>query len=110
MYYCKFKYKQFSKFEEITKWLGSKTIDILSIQETKIDKTFPNSQFNVEGFKLFCHDRKKGRGGIAVYVNENIVAQQKKVTMCKSLETTLLELHGKRKRLWYYGYLDSSSF
>ena len=38
-----------NKFEEIKEWLGSNLFDILAIQETKIDSTFPNSQFNVEG-------------------------------------------------------------
>ncbi len=37
-----------NKFEEIKEWLASGAFDILSIQETKIDKTFPSSQFYVE--------------------------------------------------------------
>jgi len=41
-----------NKFEEIKEWLVCGAFDILSIQETKIDKTFPRTQFYVEGFKL----------------------------------------------------------
>lgn len=104
-----------NKFEEISEWLSSKSVDILSIQETKIDRTFPNSQFNVQGFNLFRRDRKKGGGGIAVYISENIVAQQKKVTMCKSLETILLDLRiGQRRFALVSAYkppsVDNSTF
>jgi hypothetical protein len=86
-----------NKFVEIKEWLRCGVFDILSIQETKIDKTFPNSQFYVEGFKYFRRDRKKGGGGIIVYIKENIIAQQKKIA-CKQLETILLQLRiGQRQ-------------
>jgi hypothetical protein len=45
---------------------------ILSIQETKIDRTFPNSQFHVAGYKA------KGGGDIAVFILDNIIAARKK--------------------------------
>ena len=60
--------------EEIKEWLAQKAFDILSIEETKIDRTFPNSQFRVEGFKLFRRDKVKGGGGIAVSISGNIIA------------------------------------
>ena len=86
-----------NKFVEIKEWLRCGIFDILSIQETKIDKTYPNSQFYVEGFKYFRRDRKKGGGGIIVYIKENIIAQQKKFA-CKQLETILLHLRiGQRQ-------------
>ena len=75
-----------NKFEEIKEWLGSNLFDILAIQETKIDSTFPNSQFNVEGYKLFRHDRAKGGGGIVVFVRDNISA------ICKRHTSTSVEL------------------
>ena len=80
-----------NKFVEIKEWLRCGIFDILSIQETKIDKTYPNSQFYVEGFKYFRRDRKKGGGGIIVYIKENIIAQQKKFAY-KQLEIILLHL------------------
>ena len=52
------------KFIEIKEWLVDKVFDILCIQETKIDSTFPNSQFHVNGYNIFRRDRKKGGGGI----------------------------------------------
>ena len=40
------------KFHEIRTWLLSGRLDILVISETKIDGSFPDSQFQVEGFRL----------------------------------------------------------
>ena len=48
-----------NKFEEIKEWLGCRAIDILSIQKTKIDRTFPNCQFHIDGNKLFRRNRFK---------------------------------------------------
>ena len=43
------------------------------ITETKLDDTFPNAQFLVPGFsKPFHFDRNKKRGGIMIYVREDI--------------------------------------
>ena len=86
-----------NKFVEVKKWLNRKAFDILSIQETKIDRIFPESQFQVDGYRLFRRDRVKGGGGIAAFVRNNITATTKKVA-CKSVESILLDLRfGQRQ-------------
>ena len=40
--------------------------------ETKLDETFPNQQFKVHGYKIYCRDRNKHCGGVLCCVNENI--------------------------------------
>ena len=67
-----------SKFEEVKEWLDEQVFDILTVQEAKIDRTFPNSQFYIDGYKLFRKDRTKGGGGIAVYVRDSIAALRKR--------------------------------
>lgn len=69
-----------NKFVEVKEWLEGNLVDILTIQETKIDRTFPNTQFNISGYNLFRRDRKKGGGGIIVYVRDNIAATRRKKT------------------------------
>lgn len=103
-----------NKFEEIKEWLGSNLFDILAIQETKIDSTFPNSQFNVEGYKLFRRDRAKGGGGIAVFVRDNISAIRKRHTST-SVELLLFDMClGQRRFTLISAYkppsIDNSTF
>lgn len=80
-----------NKFDEIKEWLSSNIFDILSIQETKIDQTFPDSQFTVKGYNLFRCDRKKGGGGILVFVRDSIITVHKK-TKSKSVEAIVLDI------------------
>ena len=47
-------------------------VDILMVTETKIDETFPTSQFIIPGFtSLYRFDRTKDGGGILVYIRED---------------------------------------
>ena len=45
---------------------------ILLLSETKIDDSFPDSQFFAEGFKMYRKDRTKTGGGLLLYVNQNL--------------------------------------
>ena len=40
--------------------------------KTKLDQSFPNPLFQIDGYKMFRRDRGKYGGGILFYVNENI--------------------------------------
>ena len=53
----------------------TKVLDILMISETKLDDSFPEAQFYIEGFRApFRLDRNKHGGGILLYVRNNIDA------------------------------------
>ena len=60
------------KFHEIRSWLLSGRFDVLIISESKIDATFPDSMFYVDGFRLCRCDRKAGGGGLLAYVRSDI--------------------------------------
>ena len=48
-------------------------VDILMVTETKIDESFPTSQFIMPGFNSpYSFDRTKDGRGILVYIRENI--------------------------------------
>ena len=51
-------------------------IDVLCIAETKIDTSFPESEFILKGYrKLYRLDRLAGSGGRLVYINSNIASR-----------------------------------
>ena len=60
-----------NKFVSIQE-LIRRTFDIFLISETKIDDSFPNAQFKIEGFKSFRKDRDAFGGGLLFYVNEKL--------------------------------------
>ena len=57
-----------NKFNQL-KELVLKHVDILVLTETKLDDSFPNSQFLVDGFsEPFRIDRDRSGGGVMIYV------------------------------------------
>ena len=64
-----------NKFDMLADLIAGK-IDLLLISETKIDDTFPSSQFLIPGFSTpFRHNRTKNGGGLMSYVREDIPAK-----------------------------------
>ena len=53
-------------------------VDILCIEETKIDPSYPDSQFHIDRYQFppFCKDRNKHGGGKRVYVRNGIIAKR----------------------------------
>ena len=60
-----------NKFVAIEKLIKNK-IDICLISETRVDESFPNQQFKINGYKMFRKDRDRFGGGLMFYVNEQI--------------------------------------
>ena len=61
-----------NKFNQPKK-LVLKYVDILILTETKLEDSFPNSEFLVDEFsKPFRIDRNRPGGGVMIYVRDNI--------------------------------------
>ena len=56
-----------NKFLSLQQTVQSKT-DIFLLRKTKIDDSFPDSQFFAEGFKMYRKDRTKNGGELLLYV------------------------------------------
>ena len=77
---------KFDTLDEIVK-----AFDIFLISESKLDNTSPINQFRIRGYKGFRRDRNRFRGGLILYVNENIPC--KPLTDHPDLEMMAFELH-----------------
>ena len=60
-----------NKFDQFVSSIKN-NIDIVMISETKIDNSFPTAQFHIEGYCICRLDQNGYRGGILVYVWEDI--------------------------------------
>ena len=76
----------------------SGNIDVLLISETKIDNTFPDNQFFLNGFgKPLRFDRNVNGGGLLLYVRQDIPCKQLQ-SLDKQIECITAELRlGKSK-------------
>ena len=81
------------------KELLSHNLDLLVINETKLDDSFPNVQFQIDGYKCLRKDRNILGGGLCLYINEDIPSKQIRTTSLEGLESICIEMN-LQKRKW----------
>ena len=65
-----------NKFDSL-KLLVKNSLDVFMISKTKLDETFPEGQFLMDGFiPPYRMNRNTNGGGIALYVREDIPSRQ----------------------------------
>ena len=61
-----------NKFDQLKLFVQGK-VDILIVTETKLDSTFPTSQFVIDGYsEPYRFDRNRNVGGVLLYIREDI--------------------------------------
>ena len=92
------------KFEQL-KFLIEDKVDILIIQETKLDETFPDGQFLLNGFSPpYRNDRNKHGGGILIYVRDNIPSKLlNEFQPPKDIEGLFIELNFRNNKWLLFG-------
>ena len=88
-----------NKFEMVSDLIRG-SIDIFLISETKIDSTFPTSQFKVYGYSLpYRLDRSQNGGGLLLYVREDIPSKLLQPKSLSNIECIRIEI-SIAKRKW----------
>ena len=65
-----------NKFEHFSQMTRDK-LDVLVMAETKLDLSFPSSQFTINGFKASIRlDITRNSGGLLVYAREDILCRK----------------------------------
>ena len=88
-----------NKFSEVMEWIQA--FEILTIQETKLDKSFPDSQFAIDGYNMFRRDRKKVGGGILVYIRRSIPSHRIRVKS-NEVEAILIYIQLGQQYIYFY--------
>ena len=75
------------------------------VTETKLDDSYPTSQFFIEGFcKPYRMDRNKHGGGILIYIREDIPSKQlSKHNFTKHIEGMFIEINLRKTRWLLFG-------
>ena len=93
-----------NKFDSLARVVGN-SLDILMVSETKIDNTFPESQFLIKCFsKPFRFDSTAKGGKIFFYIRKDIPCRYiKQITLNNLLEGFFVELNLRSRN----GYSDA---
>ena len=84
-----------NKFD-LLKEIVSNNIDILVISETKLDSSFPPSQFHIEGYMPPIRaDRDRHGGGLLLYIKEGVPAREVSLeqSTAKEIEAKAIEIN-----------------
>ena len=74
-------------------------IDVLLISETKLDASFPSSQFILDGFTPpYRLDRTQHGGGIMLFIREGIPSKLLNADNFFEIENLLVEINRRSKK------------
>ena len=92
------------KFEQLKEVIGN-NLDILTIQETKLDSSFPPGQFLIDGYtEPYRLDRNRNGGGVMIYVREDIPSKLlTKHTFTEAVEGLFIEINLRKTQLLFFG-------
>ncbi len=71
------------KFAPLSEALNNSVIDILLLQETKLDESFPKCQFEVSDYMMYRCDYKHNSGGLMTHIR-NDIPQRRRYDLEKS--------------------------
>ena len=84
-------------------------LEYISISETKLDASFPNAQFKVDGYHFppFRKDRNGHGGGLIVFVKNDIIASRFTEYEPQEIECICTQVNNSRKALaCFFQYTD----
>ena len=92
-----------NKFEELKTLNQAIQAHILVISETKIDSSYPNSQFALNSYHMYRKDRVKGGGGLITYVSSSIPSRKLSLANTyKTLEVIAIQTKIGRRHIDIY--------
>ena len=65
-----------NKVEEVGSLIKESKAQVVFLTETKIDCTYPDSQFAQNGYSIYRNDRKKGGGGVMAYISDKLPSKR----------------------------------
>ena len=92
-----------NKFPEVKEALFDKCIvDICTFAETKIDNSFPDSQFYAQNYCIYRRDRTARGGGLLTYVRSDVPSRRRKDLETETCECITVEITVGRHRWLIY--------
>ena len=91
-----------NKFDAMKDVLIDGLVDFLCISESKLDDSFPSSQFNVKGFYVHRQDSTATSGGLIVWVRNDIPNRRRSDLEINDqfIQTICTELHINKEK-WF---------
>ena len=80
----------YKHIDQLRIYMLSKTVDILGINETRLDSSIQNGEVSIPGYTLERKDRNRNGGGVALYTRDSI--NYKRLTDLPDHNTELISI------------------
>ena len=78
--------------DEILLLLHDKKLDVLALNETRLDSSISDDLMNIEGYDILRSDRKKNGGGVCIYDMCHVNYENRPDLIPNDLEAVSLEI------------------
>ena len=78
--------------DELRMFVDDNPLDILAVNETKLDSSIPDSQVCLSGYSCIRNDRTRSGGEVCIYIRNTIIFTRILELDCFDLETLSIEI------------------
>lgn len=78
--------------DQLRIYLDGEPLDILSINETRLDSTIDDSHININGYCIVRKDRNRGGGGVAIYYRNHLSITSREELVPEGVEAVCIEI------------------
>ena len=68
----------YKHIDQLRIYMSAKSVDILAINETRLDCTISNGQINIPGYVIERKERNRSGGGVALYIRTQLIINASK--------------------------------
>ena len=58
--------------DELRVWMRDQNLDLLAINETRLDSSIPNESVKIINYQIIRKDRNRFGGGVSIYVRDSL--------------------------------------
>ena len=80
------------KIDEIRHIICNKNIDLITLNETRLDRSIPDGLIDIDGYEIVRKDRSKNGGGVCIYLCNSISFKVRSDLISTELEAVCLEI------------------
>ena len=78
--------------DQLRIYLVNKPLDILTINETRLDESISDAEVNIQGYNLWRKDRCRHGGGVAIYTRDILNVREMSQFVPENIESVCLEI------------------
>jgi exonuclease III len=91
---------------EIRLLLHDKKLDVLALNETRLDSSISDGLMSIGGFDILRSDRKRNGGGVCTYVRCHVNYENRPDLIPNDLEAVCLEIKQANSKSFFRVFID----